>query len=300
MNSFNNINFKDIVSFELYNDHIDNDEGYEDLNIRVYNKQGNRLNFHYNNERKDEFNINELRKMINLKSLSIYHYDKLREIPETLMKLRKLELNHCKNIKEISDSLTNIEELSISYCVNLRDIPKTFIKLNKIDIKNNYHLINIPENIIKEINEREKRMSKKVFINKVIEEVNEKYKQTIIKNKIVEGYKMNLKSRLINIKDIKDFKGDVLRIEEIIIRNPRYYDVDDNKMLPKDIYECLIVKSTNDNKYYKLSFKDFKEEYLKEIIENKDKIINNKRKHYYIYDIKNNESDDIDYKVDMN
>jgi len=149
-------------------------------------------------------------------------------------------------------------------------------------------------------------MNKKLFINKVKQEINDKYNKVCNKKGIENKYIINYESRLKDIKEIKDFKRDVLRIEEIMIRDPIEDDLKVNCLeVPEIVYECLIVKSTNNNKYYKLSFTDFKEEYLKDIIENKDFIINNKRKHYYILDIKNKieydyETDIIDYNVILN
>lgn len=164
-------------------------------------------------------------------------------------------------------------------------------------------------------------MNKTKFINKVKEEINEKYNKVCNKKELEKKYKikyidnyMNKESKLNDLKEMKDFKNDVLKIENIMIRNPIeddiYKEIDDNfnvicLEVPEVVYECLIIKSTNDNKYYKLSLTDFKEEYLKEMIKNKDLIMNNKRKHYYIIDIKDNieydaESDMINYKVILN
>ena len=162
-------------------------------------------------------------------------------------------------------------------------------------------------------------MNKTKFINKVKEEINEKYNKVCNKKELEKNYKikyidnyMNKESKLNDLKEMKDFKNDVLKIENIMIREPIeddiYREIDDNfnvicLEVPEVVYECLIVKSKNDNKYYKLSLTDFKEEYLKEMIKNKDLIMNNKRKHYYIIDIKDNEydyNDNINYKVILN
>ena len=157
-------------------------------------------------------------------------------------------------------------------------------------------------------------MSKRLtnYKNKVINEVNELYPDVIhrgnYKEKGVESwdrceYIINKNSKLNNLKSFKNFVGDILKIEDIIIRRPIEEDIyiDDRKekCVPYCVYECVIVKSIKDNKYYTLNIDCFKEEeitnisyQIKRYLSNqicldqyKDKNIT--KPEYYIYDITN-------------
>ena len=148
------------------------------------------------------------------------------------------------------------------------------------------------------------------YKNKVINEINELYPDVVgrynHKNKGVEiwgGIKnINKNSKLKNLKKLNDFVGDIIKIEDIIIRRPVEDDIftDEYKRVsvPYCVYECAIVKSIKENKYYTLDIEFITE---KEI----NKIESIKKPIFYIFDITNNsykfkDDEDIDYDVDYN
>lgn len=151
-------------------------------------------------------------------------------------------------------------------------------------------------------------MSKRLtnYKNKVINEVNELYPDIINDKEKGGDYCMgglnqrviNKKSKLKNLKELKFFVGDILKIEDIIIRRPVEDDIyiDDviGKIVPYYIYECVIVKSIKENKYYTLNIDCLKQEEIKYIVNeiegyliSKNKNKNTIKPDFYIYDITN-------------
>ena len=152
-------------------------------------------------------------------------------------------------------------------------------------------------------------MSKRLtnYTNKILNEVNITYSDVISPEKArkrnisyVYDRRINYESRLNSVKRLKYFVGDILRIEDIIMRRPiegDEYDKNGELYIPFCVYECVIVKSIRENKYYALNI-DFLT--IKDI----EYIINSPRNSIYIYDITNhlhtlkrNEDieDDVDY-----
>ena len=154
-------------------------------------------------------------------------------------------------------------------------------------------------------------MSKRLtnYKNIVINEINELYPDVIgrynYKDKEVDGCgvnKINRNSKLKNLRKLSEFVGDILKIEDIIIRRPVKDDIyiDEYKRVsvPYCVYECAIVKSIKENKYYTLDIEFIKDKEIN-IIEDIKKPI------FYIFDITNNsykfkDDEDIDYDVDYN
>ena len=151
-------------------------------------------------------------------------------------------------------------------------------------------------------------MSKRLtnYKNKIINEVNELYPDIINDKEKGGDYCMgglnqrviNKKSKLKNLKELKFFVGDILKIEDIIIRRPVEDDIyiDDviGKIVPYYIYECVIVKSIRENKYYTLNIDCLKQEEIKYIVNeiegyliSKNKNKNTIKPDFYIYDITN-------------
>ena len=170
-------------------------------------------------------------------------------------------------------------------------------------------------------------MSKKLinYKIKVIDEVNELYPDVVNDDNYKEkgGDYMgglnqrviNKKSKLKNLKELKFFVGDILKIEDIIIRRPVEDDIyiDDviGKIVPYYIYECVIVKSIRENKYYTLNIDCLKQgEIIYIVNEIHSYLINKKKKNttkpdFYIYDITNHLYllklyKDMDNDVDFN
>ena len=153
-------------------------------------------------------------------------------------------------------------------------------------------------------------MSKRLtnYKNKVINEVNELYPDVVSrynhKDKGVEiwgEYKINKNSKLKNLKTLKDFIGDILKIEDIIIRRPVEDDIyikRNIKRVPGCVYECVIVKSIKENKYYTLDINSLNENEIERLSYIKGPI-------FYIFDISKKsyeikEDEDIDDDVDLN
>lgn len=157
-------------------------------------------------------------------------------------------------------------------------------------------------------------MSKRLtnYKNKIINEVNELYPDVIHRNNYKEkgveswggrDYITNKNSKLNNLKSLKYFVGDILKIEDIIIRRPVEEDIINDerneKWVPYCVYECVIVKSMKENKYYTLNIDCLKKEEIEKIIReihgylnnqiclNQYKDNNNTKPEYYIYDITN-------------
>lgn len=153
-------------------------------------------------------------------------------------------------------------------------------------------------------------MSKRLtnYKNKVIKEVNELYPDVVsrynFRDKGVgsfEEYKINKNSKLKNLKKVKDFVGDILKIEDIIIRRPVEEDIyikRNIKRVPGCVYECVIVKSIKENKYYILDINSLNENEINRMSFTKEPI-------FYIFDISDKsyeikEDEYIDDDVDLN
>lgn len=153
-------------------------------------------------------------------------------------------------------------------------------------------------------------MSKRLtnYKNKVINEVNELYPNVVCRytheDKKIDlwGERItNKKSKLKNLKKLKDFVGDILKIEDIIIRRPVEDDIyikRNIKKAPYCVYECFIVKSIKENKYYTLDINSLNSKDFEYITLTKEPV-------FYIYDItnktyeiKNDENKDIEKDVD--
>lgn len=146
------------------------------------------------------------------------------------------------------------------------------------------------------------------YKNKIINEVNELYPDVICRynhrDKGVESfaeYKINKNSKLKNLKKINDFVGDILKIEDIIIRRPVEEDIyikRNIKRVPGCVYECVIVKSIKENKYYILDINSLNENEI-------NRMSFTKEPNFYIIDISDKsyeikEDEYIDDDVDLN